>query len=475
MSVNKRAMGADPSKMPKEFWAAYRKMLDRGLCDEALAEGIVAFLHERDLCDDDYYDHVRTGEQASGPSFQAIIEHLVTLHMGKMHNGKCLADSATPLLYTAEQPHPGLGTHLLYVNPGGTEGQFFAFALNHGCRGRIFVPEGWCVASNPGYVAFKCEQFLQPTILKKLERHICQREPFHPRPAPAAVSKQVLDAVVVMTDSEYEASRPTTPSGGGAVGKRPAGTLLQEAEAPTKKRKAAEKPPKPAKPGFFTSWAPTKCCLTHECGGGDNQCVLTNGHDGPHIYWHKNRATGLEELQPKWRIDNHVFEPWERELADVTDLKTFGAEALPTAAARQAARDEARQVASEVASEATSEVASEVAGVGGAPAHASDDLNAPTSPGLEMLSEAAAVGSHPRPASPSSWSVDLQIDEASKATGSTSLAVPAPAKPTMVELAHALEQKKLELADLKLKQAQAEAELSQLKQAIVASMELVEA
>ena len=130
MSVDKREMAAEPSGMPKEFWLDYKGWLDQGLCDEPLAEKVCAWLAERSLCDDEFYDHVRVEDAPSGCDWRSLSEHLCALHLGRMHQGKCLCESATPLLYTVAKPLLGLGTHLLYVNPGGTEKHFFAFALN---------------------------------------------------------------------------------------------------------------------------------------------------------------------------------------------------------------------------------------------------------------------------------------------------------------------------------------------------------
>jgi hypothetical protein len=498
MEVDKRAIGKDPSGMPKEFWAAYWAWLEQGLCDEELAEAIVQWFVDAEECDDDYYDHVKpAGETHSGQCWRSLIEHLCALHMHKKHQGKCLAESATPLLYTVVEPLAGLGTHLLYVNPGATERHFFGFALNFGNRGRVFAPEGWSKSDNPGYIAYRAAGFSQPTIFKTLEVHMRTNKPLHPRPAPVSTIN-VIDAVAVVEAERAVESEPALPASpvpsavpspvgggvgtGGAAGKRPVAQVAAVAPWVHKKKlKKAHKaaaaepkrtPPEPKrKPGFFTSYAPTKCCLTHEAWGGSNQCELTNGHDGPHLYQARVRGTDQWEWQPKLRDDNHKFEPWERELADVADLETFGAQALPVAAERQAAREAARAVAAQVTRDA-----------GGALAHSTEDLGGPTSPGLEMLSEAAGgVGRAPAPVSPS-WSVDLQLDEAqrqaetetekgtdgSESCESDAIVVAGGARPTVVQLASALEKKELELADLKLRQLQTEGVVEHLKAAIAA-------
>jgi hypothetical protein len=492
MEVDKRAIGKDPSGMPKEFWAAYWAWLEQGLCDEELAEAIVQWFVDQDLCDDDYYDHVKPTDDAhSGQCWRSLIEHLCALHMHKKHQGKCLAESATPLLYTVAEPLPGLGTHLLYVNPGATERHYFAFALNFANRGRVFSPEGWCKSDNPGYIAYRAAGFLQPTIFKTLETHMRTNRPLHPRPAPVCTIN-VLDAVAVVQAEHAGEGEPALPASpvvsqdrGGAAGKRPVAQVA--AVAPWVNRKKQKKrdkpkaapakrsPPEPKRrPGFFTSYAPTRCSLTHEAFGGCNQCQLTNGHDGPHMYQARVRGTDQWEWQPKLRDDNHKFEPWERELADVTDLEAFGAEALPLAAERQAARQAARAVAAQVTSD-----------TGGALANSADDLGGPTSPGLDMLSEAAG-GAAPAamPASPS-WSVDLQLDEAQRQAEaetekgtdgsesgesgeSAAIVMAGGARPTVVQLASELEQKQLELADLKLRQMQTEQVIGHLKAAIAA-------
>jgi len=444
MSVDKREMAAEPSGMPKEFWADYKGWLDEGLCDEPLAEKVVAWLAARGLCDDEFYDHVRADDQPSGPDWRSLAEHLCALHLGRMHQGKCLCESATPLLYTVAKPLPGLGTHLLYVNPEGTERHFFAFALNAPCRGRIFAPQGWCVDRNPGYVALKARGFVQPTVFKKLEEHIRNLAPLHARPAPSCTVK-VVDAVAVVSDDEAEA---------GPAGKRARASPRAE-EPPAKLVKVTVRPPKP---GWFTSYAPTMCNRDHEAWGGCNQCELTTGHDGPHMWRQsRTRGSGATDWQYKLREDTHTFSPGQKEVADVNDLARFGAEALPLAAERQAARAAARAVAEQVVVE---------------PATTSTSADGPGA-SLAILTEAAAGAAPAAATVPQSpiWSdIEAAAFEREAPAPSPMPVVPPPATSEIERLARELAQKKDALANLKLAQLEAEGEIQQLKDAIVACM-----
>ena len=460
MSVDKREMAAEPSGMPKEFWADYKGWLDEGLCDEPLAEQVCAWLAERGLCDDEFYDHVRTDDQPSGPDWRSLAEHLCALHMCRKHQGKCLCESATPLLYTVATPLLGLGTHLLYVNPGGTERHFFAFALNAPYRGRIFAPQGWCVDRNPGYIALKAQGFAQPTILKKLEEHIRNVAPLHARPAPSC-TVQVLDAVVAVPDAEV-----AEVAAAALAGKRARERSRAEEPPPAKLPKVTVRPPKP---GWFTSYAPTMCNKDHEAWGGCNQCELTTGHDGPHM-WRQSRTRGAatSEWQYKLREDTHVFAPGQKEVADVNDLARFGAAALPPAAERQAAREAARAVAEQV----VVEPAASLPAAAGCPGTS-----------LAILTEAAAGAASaaaPVPQSPI-WSdigataADREVPDLNRGAGAFAnegpvTPVPSPPGSEIERLARELAQKKDALANLKLEQLVVEGEIQQLKDAIVACM-----
>lgn len=483
MSANKREMGAEPSGMPKEFWEDYKGWLDEGLCDEPLAEKVVAWLSERGLCDDDFYDHVRTGNEPSGPDWRSLAEHLCALHMGRMHLGKCLSESATPLLYTVAKPLLGLGTHLLYVNPGGTERHFFAFALNGPYRGRIFAPQGWCVDRNPGYIALKARGFVQPTILKKLEEHIRNVAPLRPRPAPSC-TVQVLDAVAVVPEAETDAAAEVKPGAAVEVAvAAPAGKRAREKaraeEPPTKLVKITVRPPRP---GFFTSYEPTACNRDHEAWGGCNQCDLTAGHDGPHMWRQaRTRGSGAAEWQYKLREDNCAFSPGQKEVADVNDLARFGEGALPLAAERQAAREAARATARAV----VEQVAEPATAAG-----SSSSLAILTNAAAEAAEAAVQSTVHPQSpvwsdvggAAPERWSPDPKPDAGKGTDGVPPMPpdavvyeepvtpVPSPPGSEVERLARELANKKSALANLKLEQMMVEGEIQKLKDAIVASM-----
>ncbi len=420
MSADKSAKHVDPSGMPEGFWFELRAMHLRGLCDDALAEAIVDYLMDKGLLDD-YLEHVRwDGNAHSSANWQHLILHLVSVHMGAVHDGKCLADSAIPLLYTVYEPLEGLGSRLLYVNPGGTPNQFFAFALNFANRGRIFCPDDWGVKRNPGYQEFCAAGFNRPMRLSMLEKHIRELTPMRVWSGPGA--------------SATPAAEPST-----------APLALKLAVPASPKPAPATPTGPPPRPGWYATFEPSKCNRMHEKWGGCNACLLTNGHIGPHMYTAKNRETGKVEWCSILRSDTHPFDEWDRAAADEADLRAFGAEVLPEAAARVAAR---------VMQQAAEQQAAEQAASAQAPPPPASSSSLWKELGLQdevidhqLATEAGTAGAPPATEGP--------------------IVEPLPPESDFVKLAKDLEQKEARLASLKRDLDAAQAEVASAKKAML--------
>jgi len=231
---------------------------------------------------------------------------------------------------------------------------------------------------------------------------------------------------------------------------------------------------RPPKPGWFASYAPTMCNQAHEPWGGCNQCELTSGHEGPHMWRQTKNRTRVPADSWEWHLKlrdpRHAFSPSEKEAADVNDLARFGAKALPIAAERQAARVAAREVAHEVVGQVTE------------PAATMPTTTDPPS-SLEMLTEAAAEAAEV-PQSPifsdfGTSSTEREVTESDLGLAGTPPMPPhafafhkpsppatAAEEPKIERLARELTQKKGELANLQLEQLVVEGQIDVIRAAI---------